>query len=138
MITFSATLCSPNFDELQGLSCSLFSNGSGAKVLLSNWTGIPVKGARVLILGWPKLLVRECNMMWALTSESHCRRSRVRNYDWPVWSASFGAYAELEGWTAVLEVAEAQTAPITMVGRSLDAIRLGNRWQNFQHCSSHA
>ena len=47
-----------------------------------------------------------------------------RNDDWPVWSARFGAYAELAGWTAMLEVAEAQTAPITMVGASLDAIRL--------------
>ena len=45
--------------------------------------------------------------------------------DWPVWSARFGAYAELAGWTAVLEVAEAQTAPITVVGASPDAIRLG-------------
>ena len=26
-------------------------------------------------------------------------------------------YVELAGWTAVLEVAEAQTAPISMVGR---------------------
>ena len=33
------------------------------------------------------------------------------------WSARFGAYAELAGWTAVLEVAEARTAVITMVGR---------------------
>ena len=46
-----------------------------------------------------------------------------RNDDWPVWSARFGAYAELVGWTAVLEVAEAQTAPIMMVGASPDAIR---------------
>ena len=43
-----------------------------------------------------------------------------RNDDWPVLSARFGAYAELAGWTAVLEVAEAQTAPISMV----EAIRL--------------
>ena len=48
-----------------------------------------------------------------------------RNDDWPVWSARFGAYAELAGWTAVLEVAEAQTAPISMVGASPEAIRLG-------------
>ena len=46
-----------------------------------------------------------------------------RNDDWPVWSARFGAYAELAGWTAVLEVAEAQTALITMVVASPDAIR---------------
>ena len=52
--------------------------------------------------------------------------STGRNDDWPVWSARFGAYAELAGWTAVPEVAEAQTAPITMVRASLDAIRLGN------------
>ena len=45
-----------------------------------------------------------------------------RNDDWTVWSARFGAYAELAGWTAVLEAAEAQTAPITMFGASLDAI----------------
>ena len=48
-----------------------------------------------------------------------------RNDDWPVWSARFGAYAELAGWTGVLEVAEAQTAPISMVGASPEAIRLG-------------
>ena len=42
-----------------------------------------------------------------------------------VWWARFGANAELAGWTAVLEVAEAQTSPITMVGASLDAIRMG-------------
>ena len=41
-----------------------------------------------------------------------------RNEDWPVWSARFGAYAELAGWTAVLEVAEARTALILMVGAS--------------------
>ena len=39
--------------------------------------------------------------------------------------ADFGAYAKLAGWTAVLEVAEAQTAPISMVGASPDAVRLG-------------
>ena len=34
----------------------------------------------------------------------------------------FGCYAELAGWTAVLEVAEAQTAPISMVERpSMDS-----------------
>ena len=49
-----------------------------------------------------------------------------RNDDWQVWSARFGAYAELAGWTSVLEVAEAQTAPISMVGASPEAIRLGN------------
>ena len=48
-----------------------------------------------------------------------------RNDDWPVWSARFGAYAELAGWTGVLEVAQAQTGPISMVGASLEAIRLG-------------
>ena len=48
-----------------------------------------------------------------------------RKDDWPVWSARFGAYAELAGWTTVLEVAEAQTAPISMVGASAEAIRLG-------------
>ena len=48
-----------------------------------------------------------------------------RNDDWPVWSARFGAYAELAGLSGVLEVAEAQTAPISMVGASLEAIRLG-------------
>ena len=42
-----------------------------------------------------------------------------------VWRARFGTNAELAGWTAVLEVAEAQTAPITMVGTSPDAIRMG-------------
>ena len=47
------------------------------------------------------------------------------NDDWPVWSARFGAYAELAGWTGVLEVAEAQTAPISTVGASPEAIRLG-------------
>ena len=65
-----------------------------------------------------------------------------RNDDWTVWSARFGAYAELACWTAVLEVAEA----ITMVGASPDAIRLGNhlccsvdedRGQSVLHCSSH-
>ena len=45
--------------------------------------------------------------------------------DWPVWSATFEAFAELAGWTVVLEVADAQTGPITMVGASLDATRLG-------------
>ena len=70
-----------------------------------------------------------------------------RNDDWPVWSARFGAYAELAGWTGVLEVAEAQTAPISMVGTSLEAIRLGKiiyavlltktEGKAFQHCSSH-
>ena len=48
-----------------------------------------------------------------------------RNDDWPVWSARFGAYAELAGWTGALEVAKAQTAPISMVGASPDAIRMG-------------
>ena len=48
-----------------------------------------------------------------------------RNDHWPFWSARFGAYAELVGWTRVLEVAEVQTAPISMVGASLEAIRLG-------------
>ena len=48
-----------------------------------------------------------------------------RNDDWPVWSARFGAYAELAGWTGVLELAEARTAPISMVGASPEAIRLG-------------
>ena len=48
-----------------------------------------------------------------------------RKVGWPVWSARSGACAELAGWTAVLEVAEAQTAPSTMVGASPDAIRLG-------------
>ena len=48
-----------------------------------------------------------------------------RNDDWPVWSARFGAYVELAGWTGVLEVAEAQTAPISVVGASPEAIRLG-------------
>ena len=48
-----------------------------------------------------------------------------RNDDWPVWSARFGAYAELIGCPGVLEVAEAQTAPISMVGASPEAIRLG-------------
>ena len=48
-----------------------------------------------------------------------------RDDDWPVWSARFGAYAELADWTAVLEVSEAQTAPITMVGASPDALQLG-------------
>ena len=48
-----------------------------------------------------------------------------RNDYWPVWSARFGAYPELAGWTAVLEVAEAQTAPISMVGASLDAMSIG-------------
>ena len=50
-----------------------------------------------------------------------------RNDDWPVWSARFGACAELAGWTGVLEVAEAQTAPISMVGaspRRFDWVRL--------------
>ena len=54
--------------------------------------------------------------------KSHCRWSSGRNDDWPLWSARFGGYAELAGWTAVLEVAEAQTAPISMVGRpSMDS-----------------
>ena len=48
-----------------------------------------------------------------------------RNDDWPVWSARFGEYAELAGRTAVLEVSEAQTASISMVGASPEAIRLG-------------
>ena len=48
-----------------------------------------------------------------------------RNDDWPVWSARFGAYAELAGWTGVLEVVGAQTAPISMVGATPEAIRLG-------------
>ena len=48
-----------------------------------------------------------------------------RNDDWLVWSARFGAYAELAGWAGVLEVAEAQTAPISKVGASPEAIRLG-------------
>ena len=48
-----------------------------------------------------------------------------RHDDWTVWSARFGAYAELVRWTAVLEVAEAHTAPITMVGESPHATRLG-------------
>ena len=60
-------------------------------------------------------------MMWAKTSKSHYSG---RNDDWPVWSARFGAYAELAGWTGVLEAAEAQTAPISMVGASPEAIRL--------------
>ena len=48
-----------------------------------------------------------------------------RNDDWPVWSARSHACAELAGWTAVLEVAEAQTAPFSTAGASPDAIRLG-------------
>ena len=58
-----------------------------------------------------------------------------RNDDWPVWSARFVACAELAGWTAVLEVAEAQTA---MVGASPDPCCIvdEDRGQSFQHCSS--
>ena len=48
-----------------------------------------------------------------------------RDDDWPVWSARFGACAELTGWTGVLGLAEAQTAPISVVGASPEAIRLG-------------
>ena len=48
-----------------------------------------------------------------------------RNGDWPIWSARCGAYAELGGWSAVLEVAEAQTPPISMVGAAPGAIRVG-------------
>ena len=47
-----------------------------------------------------------------------------RDGDWPVWSARFEAHAELAGWTGVLEVVEAQTAPISMVGASPEKIRL--------------
>ena len=48
-----------------------------------------------------------------------------RNDDWLVWSARFGAHAELAGWLTVFEVAEAQTAPISVVGAALEAIRVG-------------
>ena len=44
-----------------------------------------------------------------------------RNEDWPKWSARFEAYADLAGLSTVFEVAEAQTAPISMP----EAIRLG-------------
>ena len=45
-----------------------------------------------------------------------------RNDEWPVWSARFGAYTEVTGCTGVLEVAEAQTAPISMVGASPESV----------------
>ena len=48
-----------------------------------------------------------------------------RNDDWPVWSARFGAYAELADWTGVLEVAEVQTALISTFGASPEPLRLG-------------
>ena len=43
---------------------------------------------------------------------------------WPTW-ARCGAYAELAGWSTVLDVEEAQTAPITMVGTPPEATRPG-------------
>ena len=48
-----------------------------------------------------------------------------RNEDWPTWSARFGAHTELAGWSTVLGVAEAQTAPMSMVGAPPEAIRVG-------------
>ena len=49
-----------------------------------------------------------------------------RNDDWLVWSARFGAYAELAGWAGVLEVAEAQTAAVRVapiMDHALDAVK---------------
>ena len=70
-----------------------------------------------------------------------------RSEDWPKWSARFGAYAELAGLSTVLEVAEAQTAPISMVGAPPEAIRVEkianavmlskSEGKAYQHCSSH-
>ena len=60
--------------------------------------------------------------MWALTLKSHCRcsldESRTGRRD-------LRAYAELAGWSTVLDVAEAETAPITMVVAAPEAIRVG-------------
>ena len=93
-------------------------HGCGAEVRLSNRTG---REARVLILEWPKLLVRGCNTVSALTSKSHYRCSWD---EMMTGRCGLGAYAELACWAEVFEVADAQTAPITMVGASLDAVRL--------------
>ena len=65
--------------------------------------------------------VRECNMMWGADFKVPPPMFSGRNDDWPVWSARFGAYAAL---ASVLEVAEAQTAPISMVGATPEASRL--------------
>ena len=56
--------------------------------------------------------------MWAQTSKSHCRHSQdeVRRFE---------AYAELAGWSGVLEVAAQQTEPTSMAGAEPEAIRLG-------------
>ena len=61
--------------------------------------------------------------MWALQSKSRCPCSldEMRTG----WSARFGPQAELAGWSTVLEGAEAQTAPISIVGAGLEAIRVG-------------
>ena len=48
-----------------------------------------------------------------------------RSEDSPIWSAGSGAYAALADWSTVLEVAEAETAPISMVGTAPEAIRAG-------------
>ena len=121
-------------------------HGSGALivVLSRNGTG----SQRVTFWDDGTNGVRECNMMWALTFKVPLPMFSGRDDDWPVWSARFGAYVELAGWTGVLEVAEAQTAPISMVGASPEAIRLGKiicavlltKTEGkafFQHCSSH-
>ena len=60
-------------------------------------------------------------MMCAPTWKSHLPMFFGRNEDWPIRSARFGAYAELAGWSTFREVAEARTAPTSMVGAAPEA-----------------
>ena len=48
-----------------------------------------------------------------------------RKEDWPMWSARFGAYTEVAGWSTVLEVAQAQTAPSSTGGAAPEPMRVG-------------
>ena len=64
-------------------------------------------------------------MMWALILKSHCRCSLDELRTGRCGRRDFGAYAELAGWSTVLEVAEPQAAPISMVGAALEAILVG-------------
>ena len=52
-----------------------------------------------------------------------------RNEDWPIWSASFGAYAAMAGWSTVPEVAANIVDLDGPYGwRSVDTLACGIRW----------
>ena len=64
--------------------CEVFPlHGSGACDLLSNRTGIPVKGARVLILEWPKLTGARMQHDVGAGFKVSLPMFSGRNDDWP-------------------------------------------------------